>query len=244
MNRILLEASEIDAEGRAVLRGHRAEHILRVLRAVPGQRIKTGVIDGLAGFSTVTAIAPDGTVTLTIWHTEAAPEPWFDLLLAAPRPKVLKRLWAQLVALGAARIFILNAAKVEKDYFGSQWTEPEAYRPLLVEGLTQAGTTRLPEVHVCERFKPFMEDEFGGLFARQPLRFIAHPGPRAFVRGEIPPPSSRPVLAVGPEGGWTDYELDTFRGHGFQPFSLGGRPLRTDTACIALIAVLQDRLGL
>jgi RsmE family RNA methyltransferase len=49
-------------------------------------------------------------------------------------------------------------------------------------------------------------------------------------------------LAVGPEGGWTDYELNQFLGRGFQPFSLGSRSLRTDTATIALIAVLQERL--
>lgn len=242
MNRILLESSEIAEDGHAVLRGHRAEHILTVLKAVPGQHVKTGVVNGPIGFSTVTAIAPDGAVTLATAHTETAAEPWLDLLLAVPRPKVLKRLWAQLAALGVARVFLLNAAKVEKCYFSSQWVEPESYRPLLVEGLTQAGTTRLPEVRVCERFKPFMEDDFEDLFPAQPFRFLAHPGPATREPFEAPA-SSHPLLAVGPEGGWTDFELSMLKAHGFRPFSLGGRTLRTDTACIALISVLQWMLG-
>jgi RsmE family RNA methyltransferase len=162
------------------------------------------------------------------------------LILAAPRPKVLKRLWPQLAALGAGRIVILNAFKVEKCYFSSQWIDPAYYTPLLIEGLMQAGTTRLPEVQIKQRFKPFMEDELDGCFPNA-LRLLAHPG-EAGGHGWNLADGQRPLLAVGPEGGWTDYELDMFLTRGFTPFSLGSRPLRTDTATIALISVMQERL--
>jgi len=56
----------------------------------------------LAGTSRILEVG-GGRVRLQPEHTQAAPEPWFDLLLAAPRPKVLKRLWPQLAALGAGR---------------------------------------------------------------------------------------------------------------------------------------------
>jgi RsmE family RNA methyltransferase len=46
------------------------------------------------------------------------------------------------------------------------------------------------------------------------------------------------VLAIGPEGGWTEYELEMFTSNGFQHFSLGERTLRTDTACVAILSVL------
>ncbi|MCL1887354.1 MAG: 16S rRNA (uracil(1498)-N(3))-methyltransferase [Kiritimatiellaeota bacterium] len=51
--------------------------------------------------------------------------------------------------------------------------------------------------------------------------------------------SFTPLLAVGPDGGWTPDEQDAFFTAGFHPFSLGERPLRTDSACVALLAVLH-----
>jgi RsmE family RNA methyltransferase len=52
-------------------------------------------------------------------------------------------------------------------------------------------------------------------------------------------PVSRPVLAIGPEGGWTDDEVARLEAHGFRRMSLGPRILRTDTATIALLARLM-----
>ena len=48
------------------------------------------------------------------------------------------------------------------------------------------------------------------------------------------------TLAVGPEGGWTDEEVELLEAHGFARYSLGPRILRTDTAVIALLARLMD----
>ncbi|HRT30706.1 MAG TPA: RsmE family RNA methyltransferase [Kiritimatiellia bacterium] len=237
MNRILFEPDEFLADGTVLLTDTRAEHLRQVLRADPGQIVATGTLNGLAGVSRVLSIGPDG-VRLSPSHDVALPEPWLDLLLAVPRPKVLKRLWPQLAALGVGRVVLLNAAKVEKCYFSSRWIEPESYRPLLIEGLMQAGLTRLPEVMVAPRFKPFVEDDLERLFP-ETVRLLAHP--RAPTG--LPPCDSvrrmRPLLAVGPEGGWTDYETEHLLARGFHLFSLGERVLRFDTACIALIAVLE-----
>lgn len=236
MNRILFEPEELQADGTVVLADDRAAHIRQVLRAEAGQTVRTGWINGRAGLSRLLEVS-ETQVRLLPDHTQETPSPWFDLLLAMPRPKVLKRLWSQLAALGVGRVVLLNAGKVEKCYFSSQWVDPAYYRPLLVEGLTQSGLTRLPEVRVRARFKPFVEDELDALFP-QTLRLLAHPGPR----GALPQAAggdARPLLAVGPEGGWTDYEIRMLSARGFQRLSLGERTLRTDTACIALISVLE-----
>jgi RsmE family RNA methyltransferase len=214
----------------------RADQLRRVLRVAPGQVVSTGTLNGLAGVSRVLDVSADG-VRLQPDHASALPEPWFDLLLAVPRPKVLKRLWPQLAALGVGRVVLLNAAKVEKCYFSSQWLEPGHYRPLLIEGLMQAGLTRLPEVTVAPRFKPFVEDELDGLFPDS-LRLLAQMGPKSGLPDGQGVRPRRPLLAVGPEGGWTAYEQEQLLARGFQLFSLGDRILRSDTACIALIAVL------
>lgn len=242
MNRILFEQSETGTPEQILLplTDRRAEHILKVLRSKCGDSIRVGVIDGRAGNAQVTDISAEGVRLKAVFDTPS-PEPWLDLLLAMPRPKVLHRLWAELAAIGFGRIIIVNAAKVEKFYFDNHWLDPESWRPLLVEGLEQAGATRLPEVIVKRAFKPFIQDEIPHLYGNAP-KWVAHPrlsdsgqlitAPRT-VRG-----LQRPLLAVGPEGGWTDFELNLMFEAGFSPISLGDRALRTDTACIALAGAL------
>lgn len=233
MNRILFEPEEI-ADGTVTLKPGdlRALHILGVLHGAPGQTLSTGTLGGLLGTSRILSTDP---LRLELHHDAPSLPPAFDLILAAPRPKVLKRLWAQLAALGAGRIVITNAFKVEKCYFESQWLDPAGYRPLLVEGLTQAAvSTVLPEILIRPRFKPFLEDELDALFPTD-ARYLAHPAAASSAGTR---PSGRPVIAVGPEGGWTDYELSRFEEKHFIRLSLGPRILRTDTACLVLISRL------
>ena len=101
--------------------------------------------------------------------------PAVDLLLALPRPKVLRRLWAQFAALGVGRIVLTNAARVERHYFDTHVLEESTYRPLLIEGLQQAGDTRLPRVSIHRQFRILIEDELDGL-SNDGARLVAHPG--------------------------------------------------------------------
>lgn len=236
MNRILFEPDERNAEGLVLLTGARAAHVRDVLRAEVGAELKVGEIDGLTGVGRVGALTAD-TVLLTVTLDAPSPEPWVDLLLALPRPKALKRLCPQLAALGVGQLVLLNASRVERVYFDTHWLQEEHMRPLLVEGLMQAGTTHLPRVLVRRRFRWFLEDELDSRFPT-PWRLMAHPGPVTRVPARPAAAGARPLLAVGPEGGWTPHEYDLLTARGFQPFSLGPRILRTDTACVALLAVL------
>ena len=240
MNRIILEESECEPDGGHVsLNGddRRTRHIRSVLRARPGDRLRVGRLNGLSGSATILSDDENG-VVLDVQLDESAPEPWLDLILAMPRPKVMHRLWADLAAVGFARIFIVNAAKVEKYYFDSHWLDEATWRSLLIEGLEQAGATRLPDVQVRRALRPFVEDEIPALYPNS-AKWIAHPRihdapPRAAAAQN----GGHPVVAVGPEGGWTDFELALFFKAGFQPLSLGDRALRSDTACIALAGAL------
>lgn len=255
MNRILFEKGEI-VGGRAEFSDGRAEHVLNVLHGEVGQVLKTGELDGPTGTSVITDIRglherPEGsaqrgsgllagTVAVECSHTERAAEPWFDLVLAPPRPRALKRLLPQLAALGAGKIVLVGAEKVERSFWGAQLLKEEVYRPLLVEGLMQCGTTRVPVIR-CERnFRRYAECGLDAEFAGC-CRVVAHPsangGGLGFVSGE------RPVLAIGPEGGWTDAELALLEDRGFRRHSLGSRILRTDTATIAAVAQLMAAVG-
>ncbi|MCL2104960.1 MAG: 16S rRNA (uracil(1498)-N(3))-methyltransferase [Kiritimatiellaeota bacterium] len=236
MNRILFTAEEIQASGTVLLYDARATHIRDVLHASVGDVIRTGTVNGAIGTSCIVRMANDG-VWLSPCHTETAPEPWIDLILAVPRPKVLRRLWPQLAALGVGKIVILSAFKTERFYFSTQWLDPMFYKPLLIDGLMQAGVSHLPQVHIRKWFQSYVEKELDTMFPNS-LRLLAHPSEECSA---IPSTLEwrRPVLAVGPEGGWVDSEIEMLTARGFTQFSLGERVLRSDTATIALISALM-----
>lgn len=244
MNRILFEKDEI-VDGIATFGGERAEHVMNVLHGEVGQILKTGEIGGFIGTGVITGITcPPSSVsspeiTVACSHDKRSLRPWVDLILAPPRPRVMKRLLPQLATMGVERIFLVGAKKVEKDFWGATLLKPENYRPLLIDGLMQAGTSILPTLETRRNFRKFVKEELDTLWP-EAKRIVAHPydGNRTIEQPERS--NNRAILlAVGPEGGWTDEEVTLLEEHGFARYSLGSRILRTDTATIALLAQLM-----
>jgi RsmE family RNA methyltransferase len=239
VNLILLEPAEIDDGGCAALEGPRARHVCEVLKAGPGDRLRIGLLNGPLGQGELLEMAGGRVALRCTFDPAPPPRPAVDLLLAVPRPKVLKRLWAQLAALGVGRIALINAARVERCYFDTHVLDPAFFRSLLIEGLQQARDTWLPEVTVHRQFRPFVEDELDAHFGPG-RRLLAHPGAAGTVADALAGgESARVLLAIGPEGGWVPFEMEQLQARGFVPVALGGRPLRTDTACVALLALVQ-----
>lgn len=281
MNLVLLDPEEIGDDGCAVLRDRRARHIRTVIRAEPGRTLRVGIVDGARGTAVVDSVRADA-VRIRCHLVDPPPGPsGLSLLLALPRPKVLKRLWPTLASLAVDNVILANAARVERCYFDTHWMRAEVYEPLLRSGLEQGGHTAMPRVVVRRRLKPLVEDELDSLCPGA-ARILAHPGssaaPRAnfeacgrgpvsapLRRGPRPTPptgygndragppgrpqesharSPEPVLlAVGPEGGWVPFELDLLKTAGFEAVSLGPYTLRSDVACVALIATVRARQG-
>lgn len=244
MNLILIDTAEVDARGEVCLRDARAVHIRDVLRAAAGSQLRVGVIDGGVGVAVVTSLDATSVVLRCDVSRPAPARPPIDLLLAVPRPKVLRRLWAQLAALGVGRVMLTNAARVERQYFDTHVLAPETYRPLLLEGLQQARDTRVPVVTIHRQFRVLVEDELDGLAPPGAPRLVAHPDVATSVHETARQAAGgRVLLAVGPEGGWNDFELSLLEAHGFRRVALGPRTLRVDTACVALLALVADALA-
>ena len=255
MNRILFEGNEI-VDGRAVFSDERAEHVLNVLHGAVGQVLKTGEIDGLAGTSIITEIRNlherepgsaqrgngllSGEIVVECSHSEKSAEPWIDLILAPPRPRVLKRLLPQLAAMGVGKIVLVGAEKVEKAFWGAQLVKEDVYRPLLVDGLMQCGTTILPTIRIEKNFRRYAESRMAEEFSGH-VKIVAHPPKDGELPADCSSLRARPVVAIGPEGGWTDDEVALLESKGFSRYSLGSRILRTDTATIAVIAQLMGK---
>ena len=153
------------------------------------------------------------------------------LLLALPRPKALKRILQAVAAMGVKRIVLIHTWRVEKSFWESPTLESASVREQLILGLEQARDTVLPEVTVRRRFKPFVEDELPALVG-DTRALLAHPAAsQRCPHGVI----GRVTLAVGPEGGFTEYEIAQLAGRSFEPVSLGPRPLRVEHAVPALL---------
>lgn len=233
MNLVLLFDEDFVAPDQVRLTGRRLAHVREVHRADVGDELAVGRLGGRLGRGRVTRVdaeALDLTVTL---DQEPPPKLPLTLLLALPRPKVLNRAVAAATSLGVGRIVLLNAWKVEKSYWKSPKLGEENLLQQRLLGLEQAKDTVLPELVLARRFRPFVEDELPGLLpGRRAL--LAHPGVAGDLRGPLGPT----VLAVGPEGGWIEAEVASFRALGFEGVDLGPRILRVETALAALVGRL------
>jgi 16S rRNA (uracil1498-N3)-methyltransferase len=240
MNIVLIDKTDIGDDGMVRLDGAKARHILDILKAEPGKQLKVGLVNGPRGVGVVHEIS-DETVVMHTELSHSYPErPKIDIMLALPRPLVMKRLWAVLPSMGVGRIILTNASKVERFYFDTHWLDEKSYMPCMLEGLEQAGDTMVPDVNITRQFKIFLEDELDEVFPAG-KRLVAHPGEDDKPLGKVQlGKDERVLLAIGPEGGWTEHELGLLDEHGFDCVTMGWRTLRTEAACVSALAILNS----
>lgn len=234
MNLLLFTgADRLDAKRISVC-DRRLQHLRQVHRARVGDTLRVGEIGGLIGEAELLEI--DDTAAVLAVSLDQLPPPKLplSLVLALPRPKMLRRILRNVAELGVAELHLFNSYRVEKSYWQSPVLEDPTVREYLLQGLEQSRDTRLPVVQCHQRFKPFVEDNLPGLLAGKHA-LLAHPGehppcPRQ-VTGEC-------VLVIGPEGGFIPYEVEKLQNAGFQTVSLGARILRVENAVTTVLGRL------
>jgi RsmE family RNA methyltransferase len=232
MNLILLDDDDFIAISTVSLSGRRLQHVLDVHRAKIGDELRVGKIGGLIGNGRIVELTKDR-MTMQVQLDRPAPAPLScRLLLALPRPKMLKRVLQTVTSLGVKEIYLLNSYRVEKSFWNSPLLQTDNLQEQLLLGLEQTIDTIMPEVHLRPLFKPFVEDELPAIVAGTEA-LVAHP-----VGGAPFPASiSRPTtLAIGPEGGFIPYEIEKLQECGFQSVSLGARILRVEAAVPVLLS--------
>lgn len=232
MNLILLLPDDLDANGkRARLQGRRLAHITDIQRAQVGDVLRVGVLNGPVGTGRVIQLGETLELELQL---DRDPPPGLPatLIVALPRPLILKRVLHAATTLGIKKLVLLAARRVERSFWQSKALHAEAIREQLILGLEQARDTALPEVTLAPHFRPFVENELPEI-QRGTLGLVAHPGASApCPRG----PTTQPVtLAIGPEGGFNDFEVDKLSAAGLVPVHIGDRILRVDAAVSALL---------
>ena len=252
---MLLEPRELAAGPRVRLGGRRLRHAREVLRAEPGDELRVGELGGRLGRGRVLAIDETG-LELDVRLDSEPPDPLpVDLVLALPRPPSLRRILQQATALGVKRFALIHSARVEKSFWNSSALRPPELEQQLRLGLEQSRDTRLPTVERFRRFRPFVEDHLPEWSRGHPL-LLAHPaepdapepGGGAASAGPAGPGGLLEVggpcvLIVGPEGGFVPYEIERLSAAGARPVALGSRPLRVETAVVALLGALCAARG-
>jgi 16S rRNA (uracil1498-N3)-methyltransferase len=268
VNILILEKDEI---GRLIPRSDRRyEHVKKVLRKLPGDRMAAGIAcdaDGIAGDADSLA---GGALGEAIVHAlddsglvldfeafagrEGVPPPLapLSLVLGFPRPIQAARILKDLTSLGLAEIHLTGTELGEKSYASSSIFKDKDFRRPLIEGAEQAGNPRLPAVFTHWSLRLCLEalaarDAASGLPVAG-TRLFLHPygdaermGAAAGKPGSLAAPA---ILAVGSERGWTEGETAALGAAGFEARSLGGRILKTETAALAASVLALAGLGL
>lgn len=234
MNLILLSEEDFLTPDRVRLEGRRFAHVTEIHRAALGDSLAVGVLNGRMGHGIVTRLDREALELEVLLDQDPPPKLPLTLILALPRPKVLNRALAAATSLGVARIVLLNAWKVDKSYWKSPRLSDENLMLQRILGLEQAKDTILPELRLARFFRSFVEDELPTLM-KDTLSLVAHPGSADGCPRSVSKPTT---LAIGPEGGWLDAEVQSLIACGFKAVDMGPRILRVETALASLVGRL------
>jgi 16S rRNA (uracil1498-N3)-methyltransferase len=257
--------------GHAVMEGEAAHHLAHVLRAQPGQlyELSDGERVRLARIETVKRDRVEFSLTEELPARESKIR--ITLLLSIVKFDAFEWALEKATELGVDTIVPLAAARSEKALLTAAPKRAQRWQKILLETSQQSRRVRLPALARLtkseEAFSSHNDDELLRIILSErasapSLRTILEKGAgwkpalqngdvkSALQDGDVKSPLqtrgqvTRAVLAIGPEGGWTDPEFEAARRSGFQEASLGGLILRTETAVVAALASLSYALGL
>jgi RsmE family RNA methyltransferase len=225
MNIVLLDPRQTESEVWSITSTRQLEHLRTHLNLQVGDRLKVGIREGQRYLTEVLAV-DERLIQVKSIQAEPVPEKLpVTLIVAMPRPKVLRRLIMDSVTMGVEKIVLLHSYRVDKSYWQTPFLQQiDQYVTL---GLEQAGDTIAPKIEIYKRFKPFVEDVLPTWISTEKPAYVAHPYADISMPYAI---THACTLLIGPEGGFIPYEIDLLEKNGCQVVSLGNRILRTETA--------------
>jgi len=224
---------------RAIMEGEAAHHLGRVLRAQLGQLYELS--DGQHVWLGRVANIGRDLVEFALVEQLPAHKPQLHTTLLLSIVKFDAFEWAleKATELGVTRIVPLAAARSEKGLLAAAPKRAERWKKILLEASQQSRRVQLPIIEAMAKpeaaFASFTEGVRVMLSESQAAKPL-----REILTGQQ---SQAAVLAIGPEGGWTDAEFAAARSASFYEASLGRLILRTETAVVVSLASLNFALS-
>ncbi|MBX2858347.1 MAG: 16S rRNA (uracil(1498)-N(3))-methyltransferase [Cellvibrionaceae bacterium] len=235
MNLLLLQPSQLINAEFAELSPRQITHLTNIIKAQHGQTLKIGIVGGNIGRGTLDTSSATWRIAITALDTPAPPRLPVTLILALPRPQMIKRIMQTVATMGVDCVYLVETERVEKNYWQSPKVTSESLHQYLLLGAEQGIDTRLPRVIKVKYFKEFVQSTLPQL-REQKISLFAHPQ----ANQSAPPLDTQraSVVAIGPEGGFTEDEVALFEAEGFAGFSLGERILKVETAVPVILTHL------
>lgn len=239
-----IDYSYFDGElfGTINLCAEESHHLALVRRARLGQRV--GLLNGRGGRAlAVLEQASPKLCRLRVESCDVCERPFAPLWLAQALPlgKTMDSIVQKATELGAARILPISSERSEMRLDEERGSKKrQKWLSGAVEAVKQCGNPFLPLIDEPLLLSELLALELPPLRLVCSLREGARPLLACLPRDAAP--SSGVVLAIGPEGDFSDREYDLFEQAGFLPVSLGSLVLRSDTAATAALSIVSAAL--
>ena len=223
--------------GRAEISGDDARHLTRVLRVEVGQRYE--ISDNRSVFLAEIETARKEHVTFRTLEKLEAAQPPLKLILCAALIKFDHFEWMieKATELGAVEIVPVETTRSERGLERAAHKRVERWRRIALEASQQSRRAFLPEIHEPAELNEVLA---GPADYRYALDENPGAAPLASILPDRRDPADSVAILVGPEGGWTDAERESFTSSAWTPVTLGPLILRAETAALAALAVVSS----
>jgi 16S rRNA (uracil1498-N3)-methyltransferase len=227
-------ADEVSGNSAALIGTH-AEHLSRVLRAKVGQEFDIASGDEVRR-GRITRIESDRVEFELAELIPVASPPQITLVLSIFKFDRMEWAIEKCTELGVARIVPVIARRTESHLADAAAKRSERWQRIARQAAEQSRRTSPPEVSQPIKLKDALA------LAGNTRILLSESEKDLRLKDALQSAATDVILALGPEGGWTDSELDHFRDAGWVSASLGDTVLRAETAAIAAVAVVLAQL--
>ncbi len=224
------------SENRAALTGSHAEHLVRVLRARVGQEFDIAAASVVRRGRIINI--SEGRVEFELGEeVPSATSTQIAILLSIFKFDRMEWAIEKCTELGVTRIVPVIARRTDAHLASAAGKRAERWRRIAVQAAEQSRRTTPPEISDPIKLKDALPLWEG-------LRIVLSEFEETkALREALQPSPEEIVLAIGPEGGWTEEEQQAFQKEGWIPASLGQTILRAETAAISAVAIVQAQIA-
>ena len=220
---------ELNENGPVRLTDTEAHHLIHVLRSQRGDLVEVFNGKGLAASCRICKVNKrDAELEIMAVKHSPSPSPVLTLATAVPKGDRFDWLIEKATELGVTRLIPLTTTRSVVD---PRTSKLDKLRQTVIAACKQSGRNHLMEIGAVTSWSDFV-----GRFVAEHQTFVAHPDGQAVFSASTASAAKPLLFAVGPEGGFTDEEVQSAIASGATPMRLGSLILRIETAAIALAA--------